>query len=651
MKNKIIALLLFLFSLTVYAQQVNTDIAINISTKYMGSIRRNTPELSHVEFKTINNHICLYEVVFNDSSWCIVPADMRVDPILAFGFERTNIDDLPEAFVKLIEWYKAQLDTIIYSTIDTTEAHPLWARLLDNRYSENYNIGDSLLDMTGRGNLCWKQGKNNDGGCSPSYNQDCPSTLIDCYKCYHEPVGCAAVALGEIMWYWRWPESSEYDWEGMPSKLINSTSPESASKVTRFLRECGESVNMTYACTGSFATMDNIVSALTDRYNYKSSHKIYKSDWEYGSAWNNLIKSEIDNKRPVLFYGDSWSFFEGHFFVVDGYIENNGSFLYHVNWGHGGGNNCFCRLDRFKEIIHNGNSINTNYYDINNRAIVGIAPTYSIKNNITGVYYSRIPDGYTRNEYAKNSVALPSSGHTFTVEYGGNLVIEAGNEVILQDGFEAKRGSEVTVNINQEWLNGMAISVPYWPNVANNNGYYINQRNADSWEFSLLNTYNDVVFQSAGSINSDYVCLWDGHGLSTGAYLGIITLKNSYGRSLHQELSITILNRGDTNNSIASTNLGTIDNYTNSIDMATKQNTSSELRAFPNPSTGLFSIETVTDSIISVNVYNAMGQHVYTDDNIISQRYSLNMMTYPKGNYIIAIQSKKQLYFEKIIIK
>ena len=302
--------------------------------------------------------------------------------------------------------------------------------MLESKYSSDYIVGGSLLDMTGRGRLCWSQGKNYDNGCSPSYNQDCPSTIIDCYACYHEPVGCAAVALGEIMWYWRWPESSEYNWDSMPSKLRNTTANDSASVLSRFLRECGEAVGMTYACTGSFATMDNIVDALINRYGYHGSHKIYKSDWGFGSSWNDIVKSEIDHKRPVLFYGDSWAFFEGHFFVVDGYQENYEGIFYHVNWGHGGNNNCFCRLDRIKEI-QNGD---TSYYDINNRAIVGISPTYCINQIISEVNYTKVPSGFSRNEFATDRVILPSLDNPLWVEPDGRLVIESGNEAILKDG-------------------------------------------------------------------------------------------------------------------------------------------------------------------------------------------------------------------------
>ena len=275
----IFLLIFFVCSPIVLAQRVNSGLAVQVSTRFMENIKRQDPSVAYIKQNTIGNHLCLYEVVFNDSSWCIVPADMGVDPILAYGFERASSDDLPEAFQKLIEWYKVQLDTIIYYDSINGVTHPLWTQLLDTKNYFDYTIGDSLLDMTGRGKLCWKQGTNNDNGCSPSYNQDCPSTLINCYKCYHEPVGCAAVALGEIMWYWRWPESSIYDWDGMPSKLRNTTEQDSASNLSKFLFNCGGLVNMTYACTGSFSTSDNIVEALNNRLNYKGAHKLYKSDW------------------------------------------------------------------------------------------------------------------------------------------------------------------------------------------------------------------------------------------------------------------------------------------------------------------------------------------------------------------------------------
>lgn len=638
MKRLLFALLMC--SLDAFAQHVSLDVAIQVSTNHMRNIKRATPEVSYVNYKAIGNHLCLYEIVFNDSSWCFVPADMSVGPILAYGFTRSGNDNIPEAFLKLIEWYTAQLDTIIYYDLNKGVTHPSWEFMLESKYSSDYIVGGSLLDMTGRGRLCWSQGKNYDNGCSPSYNQDCPSTIIDCYACYHEPVGCAAVALGEIMWYWRWPESSEYNWDSMPSKLRNTTANDSASVLSRFLRECGEAVGMTYACTGSFATMDNIVDALINRYGYYGSHKIYKSDWGFGSSWNDIVKSEIDHKRPVLFYGDSWAFFEGHFFVVDGYQENYEGIFYHVNWGHGGNNNCFCRLDRIKEI-QNGD---TSYYDINNRAIVGISPTYCINQIISEVNYTKVPSGFSRNEFATDRVILPSLDNPLWVEPDGRLVIESGNEAILKDGFWAKRGSEVNVSIDEEWRNGMAISVPQWYNAIymGDDGYKLQVVNADSWEFSLCDAAGVTVYQSAGSIGDDGVAyLWDGTNMNYGLYYGNIRFKNSYGRELLQnQFPICVLSRDSSDPEHSSK----LDSSAFAGQYTKTDHQSAAIKIYPNPSDGIITVDLPTDTIFSIRIYNTQGFLVYTDDNIVQHRYTLNIASFPQGVYFVVVHSRNSTY-------
>lgn len=647
---KKIIIVLLLFSSTAFAQHVSTDIAIKVSTLHMRNTKRSDLSLSYVNQMFIDRHLCLYEVVFDDSSWCIIPADMKAAPILAYGFQRKTIEGWPDSFLKLIEWYKSQIDTIIYYCTDSIKTHPSWAKLVDSKQSGNYIVGDSLLDMTGRGQLCWQQGKNNDNGCTPSYNQDCPTSLPSCYSCSHYPVGCAAVALGELLWYWRWPtDSDQHDWDAMPSRIRNTSALDSASKVSKFLKECGESVNMTYQCSGSFAIMNNIVNALYTTYNYKGAHKLKKTDWDYGSTWNNIIKSELDNKRPVIFYGDSWAFFVGHYFVVDGYQENYGSILYHVNWGHGGWNNCFCKLDRFKEIVYDGSEYDTHYYDINNRVIVGISPTYSTNQNITEFYYSNIHPGYNRQEYATNSISLPSSNNTLTIEPSGKFALEAGHTITLKDGFWAKRGSEVSISINNEWVNGMAISVPHWHNSAymGSDGYSLEVVNADSWEFSLYDVSGGLVYQSAGSIGDDGIAhLWDGTNMSYGIFYGFVRFKNSYGRELVQEqFPIYVISPSaqyqemipDSNTNVTFT----INNLADSLN-----NTSIDI--YPNPSEGIFSVNLTTDTIIKIIVYNSQGLQVYSDDNIGLQQYLLNLSSFPRGNYIVSVRSHRRTYTSKI---
>lgn len=53
----------------------------------------------------------------------------------------------------------------------------------------------------------------------------------------------------------------------------------------------------------SWATVNNMVDALKGDFKYKGVEKKVRKDWSYGNAWNDLIRSEIDAGRPVLYRG------------------------------------------------------------------------------------------------------------------------------------------------------------------------------------------------------------------------------------------------------------------------------------------------------------------------------------------------------------
>lgn len=643
--KKLILLVLIFACISLRGQNVSLSEAIAVSTTFMNKVYDNRLfVVETVDSLYKDTDICLYKVLFTNGEWCLVPSTKTVSPILAFDTSDVGDNEAPEAYNNLIEQYLTEINAYIHESDNETRlVNGNWETLLNPSRSNDftYTIGDSLLDMTGRDRNIWKQSCNNSGTDFPSYHMFCPESNANGCYCGHYHAGCGAVAMGQIMWYWQWPRESiyrTYHWEKMPAAMYYNTSQEEAEEVAHLLRDCGILTRMSYNCFGSFTVSDSIIKAFKNSFGYKGIVKRHAQDWEYGNSWRDLISSEIDNGRPVLFYGDEGLFFSGHFFVVDGYMNYGTERLFHANYGHGGEKNGFYKLDRFHE--------GTDYYNCNNRAIVGISPTYN-ESQISNLNYIQVPSGHKRKEYAYNSVDIPASGNTLTVESGAEYIVEAGDEIVLRDGFVAKYGSEVNLRINPAWQSHMSISVPYWPNVVNNNGYCINQKNADSWEFSLMNTNNHIVYQSAGSINSDYVCLWNGQGLSSGSYLGIITLKNSYGRSLHQEIAITVLNReqaiiSDPSDNSDSNIIPTTEHFNNySID--------SNLRVQPNPSSGIFEISNLTDTIISLDVHNVMGQHLYTDDNIMSTKYTLNLSSFPNGNYIIFLRSRQKTYSTKIM--
>lgn len=74
----------------------------------------------------------------------------------------------------------------------------------------------------------------------------------------------------------------------------------------------------------------------------------------------------------------------------------------------------------------------------------------------------------------------------------------------------------------------------------------------------------------------------------------------------------------------------------------------STLLVFPNPSNGFFELTLMSDSIMTINLYNSNGQHVYTDNNISSTHYKLNINGFPSGTYILSIRGKNKEYSKKI---
>lgn len=114
------------------------------------------------------------------------------------------------------------------------------------------------------------------------------------------PVGCVAVAMGQIMKYHEYP--LRYDWNSM-----YNTEPTVATAA--FLLEIGINVDMNYSPNGSGSNIDKALSAFKNKYGYVSSKKIAHSAY--------IVMDELDQFRPVYMRGDAST--EGHAWVCDGY--------------------------------------------------------------------------------------------------------------------------------------------------------------------------------------------------------------------------------------------------------------------------------------------------------------------------------------------
>ena len=290
-----------------------------------------------------NGNTSFYVINFKDGGWVMVSSDNNTVPVLGYSlFGTYKIEDpKPEAFLDWINGYKKQ---ITYASKLKTKSPAIlekWEKLLHKSKTKStltYTPGTPLLDVPNRGHVQWSQDRNNDGGCVPSYHKYCPSGTGEYCFCNKKSVGCGAVAMGQIMWYWQWPYSSSYrtyNWSSMPAELKNSSSTNEEDEIAHLLRDCGSASNMTYWCSGSWTTMNNIVDAFKNSFNYKGVKKQVRSKWSYGNAWEDLLRSEIDAGRPILYRGDKCDLCsEKHYFVLDGYDANDPDYFW-FNFGCG----------------------------------------------------------------------------------------------------------------------------------------------------------------------------------------------------------------------------------------------------------------------------------------------------------------------------
>ena len=376
-------------------------------------------------------------VVNSNVGWAIMSTDSRVQPILAYSTSSEIFnDDMPDALQDLILSYNSSIQYVKDSMIDLPE-HPQWTTLLEN------NANDSVV-IESMQQVRWNQSFNNNGTCSPSYNQYCP-TFFDS-SCGRTYVGCTAVAMGQIMWCYKWPNSAlvpdtifpggiqgrgrrfhSYDWNFIPPALYSYSSHKEADMLATFLRDCGYAAKMDYDSLGSGASLINALIALRDVFSYSDNMVFRKRDET--PNWEELLKAEINAQRPILYAGYHTE--GGHAFVVDGYCGD----LFHINWGWGSSyyNNAFYSLS----ALHPNNP--NKYYSNWQEAVFGIEPNYHCEPIIL------------EEEQVDDTCLLVQGGSITLSDYviSANQVgyYYSGNSIKLTSGFYAEAGSEVHIAV------------------------------------------------------------------------------------------------------------------------------------------------------------------------------------------------------------
>lgn len=373
--RKVFILLLAVFGLSFgsMAHPVDQETAKAIAVKFL---KTGDLQIASI-YKTENNVAALY--VFNTSDgFVIVAADDCETPII--GYSREGCFDPDDVPIQMQEYLQDFVVKIQYGIENQIVADEITARQWDlvkatGRLNDSKSVKAVAPLITTR----WHQ------GCL--YNNLCPATEYG--PCDHAEVGCVAVAMAQIMHYWKYPltgygshsyyssiggvlsadfGNTLYEWDLMPDTLSETSSSDEIEAVATLLYHCGISVDMMYTTNGSGAHVSDVLVALKQHFRYSNELHSEKPNNDM-AEWLNKLKECLNEERPILYSGQSN---RGHAFVCDGYDEND---LLHFNWGWGGNGDGYYALGNLNPLGNN--------YSNGNSAILDINPDHSTPHTVS----------------------------------------------------------------------------------------------------------------------------------------------------------------------------------------------------------------------------------------------------------------------------
>lgn len=305
---------------TTQAQTISPDAAAQIAAKYIQQV---LPQRA-----TRATHSQPY-YVFNDGDgegFVIVASDGRMHEIVGRSSTGSiSATDMPPALQAYLESYTDYVKALATSTshhkvLTSTDAV---APLLTTKWNQQH-----------------------------PYNNLAPTLGVGGQR---PPIGCVATAMSQVMNYHKWPlkgmgtvsykpsyqlgeldygtqqvdfSKSEYAWHKMTDR--NET-PEAAAAVAKLMYDVSVAVRMDYKPTGSGATMERAIDALTDNFDYDAL--LVKRNALPSGTFIELLRNELRAGYPVIFSGDPELGGSGHAWVCDGFDKNG---LFSMNWGWGG---------------------------------------------------------------------------------------------------------------------------------------------------------------------------------------------------------------------------------------------------------------------------------------------------------------------------
>ena len=284
--------------------------------------------------------------VFNvkGGGWVIIAGDDRANQVLAYSDQGSlDMNNLPENTQAYLNMYQKQIEGMQASKFDVTPTL---------KAPKRANPVAPLLRS-----INWAQ--------QGPFNLQCPE-----YNGSRSSVGCAALAMAQIVYYWQYPQTmpalsgymNSYYFSQVPSlpareinydlirpqyaefneegrlQYVEGVTDEEKQEVAWFCRYCAQACVMNFSPDGSGSNVLKQKNAFLTL-GYSDNAKLVGIEaWPSRETWNTtdytdaqwveLMTAQLEAGRPIPYSMEDIG--DGHAFVVDG-IDADG--LFHVSWG------------------------------------------------------------------------------------------------------------------------------------------------------------------------------------------------------------------------------------------------------------------------------------------------------------------------------
>lgn len=279
--------------------------------------------------------LVLYAVNIAPEGYVLVSASRYTFPVLGYSltgsYSGMNEPDNHKAWIRYFGRQLAFADEEKQANPEIIVARERWSRAPDRKFPTKQNrLVEPLLRTT------WDQGN--------YYNAQCPADPGG--PGGHCWAGCVASAVGQLMFYHRWPNQgtgsysythpvygeqyanfgeTTYNWNGMETSLNGPN-----SHIALLLNHLGISFDMDYGPDGSGMWNHSAANSMRNYFKYGPQTQYIFRDTTTMN-WDSILVANLDARKPLYYAGwEAVGSENGHAFVCDGYAPDN---FYHFNWG------------------------------------------------------------------------------------------------------------------------------------------------------------------------------------------------------------------------------------------------------------------------------------------------------------------------------